>query len=177
VLEYDAVKRFYGKRRAQRSGVLLMNHIDEGLVVLDEINASRLAKRAFCLHPLVQADGDLVKTFDSNSDLSGLDPRAVLLAMEYRWVANNYLSDQPSRPPQEIQLSPLKDVNDMLIADKIQNYKDFLIYHLDSHPRSTRLDQYFRQWLERLGISKERFQEIGKLLKAISPLLADEAVD
>lgn len=173
MLEYDAVQRFYGKRRARRSGVPLMNHIDEGLVVLDEIRASDLAKRAFCLHPLVQENAALVETFSNDPDLAKFSPRAVLLAMEYRWVANNYLSHHPSRPPQEIELSPLKDVNDMLIADKVQNYKDFLIYHLGTHTRSARLDQYFRQWLERLGVSKERFQEMGRLLKAISPLLED----
>lgn len=175
MLEYDAVKRLYGKRRARRSGVLLMNHIDEGLVVLDEIKASDLARRAYCLHPLFQENSTLVEIFATPTVLNGLDTRAIVLAVEYRWVANNYLSHHPSRPPQEIELSPLKDVNDMLIADKVQNYKDFLIYHLGTHAKSTRLDQYFRQWLERLGISKERFQEMGRLLKAISPLLEEEA--
>lgn len=150
---------------------MLMNHIDEGLIVLDEIRASEFAKRGFCLHPLFQEDSALVANFSAAADL---DPRTVLLAMEYRRVANNYLSHHPSRPPQEIELSPLKDVNDMLIADKVQNYKDFLIYHLGTHPRSARLDQYFRQWLERLGISKERFQEMGTLLKTVSRLLEEE---
>jgi hypothetical protein len=171
VTEYDAVKQFYGKGRARRTGVLLMNHIDEGLVVLDEIKASSLAKRGFCLHPLFQEDAALVKTFAA---MPVLDAQTVLLAMEYRRVANAYLSQHESRAPQEIELSPLKDVNDMLIADKVQNYKDFLTYHFRTHPRSARLDQYFRQWLERLGVSKERFVEMGALLKAVSSLLEEE---
>lgn len=168
--EYEVVSKFYGRRRARRSGVLLMNHIDEGLVILDEIGASELAKRGFCLHPLFQENSALVSTFEQ---LPEVDPRALLLAVEYRWVANNYMSHHQSRAPQEIELSPLKDVNDMLIADKVQNYKDFLIYHLGTHPRSARLDQYFRQWLERLGISKERFKELGVLLKEISVRLEE----
>lgn len=172
MIEYQAVSAFYGAGRASRSRVPLMNHIDEGLVVLDEIGASDLAKRGYCLHPLFQENSALVESIEKLP--TGIDMRAIVLAMEYRWVANNYLSSHPSRAPQEIELSPLKDVNDMLIADKVQNYKDFLIYHLGTHPRSARLDQYFRQWLERLGVSKERFQELGVLLKEISPLIEAE---
>lgn len=163
--ELAAISNYYGKRCAERSGVPLMNHITEGLLVLDEIKASEWAKRGWCLHPLVQEDTALHENFDW---LQQFHPWSVALAMEYRWVANSYLSSHPNRPIQEIYLSPLPDVNDMLIADKVQNYKDFLIHHLGSHPNSARLDQYFRQWLERLGISRERFQELGKLLKDVS---------
>lgn len=165
MIEYQTILTYYGERRTTRSGVRLMNHIDEGLVVLDEIQASELAKRAYCLHPLVQEDAALVSNMHL---LHSTTPEAVALAMEYRWVANNYLSFHNSRAAQEIELSPLADVNDMLRADKVQNYKDFLIYHLASHPQAARLDQYFRQWLERLRISKEQFQELGSLLKEIS---------
>jgi len=44
--------------------------------------------------------------------------------MEYRSVANDYLSTRIISDVQEIRLSPLPDVQDMLIADKVQNYKD-----------------------------------------------------
>lgn len=172
--EYAAILAFYGDRCAKRSGVPLMNHIDEGLVILEEIGATEWAKRAFCLHPLVQEDDNLEEHFDW---LRQFDPWVVALTMEYRSVANEYLSQCPSRAPQEIRLSPLTDVNDMLIADKVQNYKDFLIYHLDTHDRAQRLDQYFRQWLERLGVSKERFRELGRLLKDVANRLQEEPGD
>jgi hypothetical protein len=79
------------------------------------------------------------------------------LAMEYRSVANAYLSPHGHRAPEDIRLSPLEDVNDMLIADKVQNYKDFLLHHA-AHPRAMELDAYFTAWLQRLGVSAETFQ-------------------
>lgn len=56
-----------------------------------------------------------------------MDKRVLLLGMEYRYTANNYLSFKPADDP--IHLSPIAEVNQMLIADKIQNRKDFEIYH------------------------------------------------
>jgi hypothetical protein len=56
-----------------------------------------------------------------------VDKRVLLLAVEYRNIANEYLSHKPST--NDVHLSPIKDVNTMLIADKIQNRKDFEIYH------------------------------------------------
>ena len=47
----------------------------------------------------------------------------------------------------------------ILIADKIQNRKDFELYHLGKHERSDELDSYFKNWLERLNISEEFYQE------------------
>ncbi|MDJ1501575.1 hypothetical protein [Xanthocytophaga agilis] len=59
---------------------------------------------------------------------------------------------------EEIRLSPLNEVNQMLIADKIQNRKDFERYHQQSHARSEELTIYFANWLKRLGISEEKYQ-------------------
>lgn len=146
MLELDEIRRYYGIQRAKRSGVLYIKHIVEGLIVLDEIKATEWAKRAFCAHPLVQNDEELRVNC---TEMHRFHPNVIMLAMEYRWVANSYLSHHPSKPAHEIYLSSLPDVNDMLIADKVQNYKDFLIYQVKTHPR---LDQYFRQWLLRLCI-------------------------
>lgn len=154
--------RHYGERTAARSQVPLMQHIDEGLTVLRLIGASELAQRAYCLHPLVQGDEDLRQSLDQ---LVGCDPRAVALAMEYRQVASAYLSHHPSRPAEEIGLSPLEAVNQMLVADKVQNYKDFLIHHRATHPNAVRLEEYFRQWLGRLEVSIERFEELRAALE------------
>lgn len=160
--EYLAIREFYGARRAERSGVLYINHIDEALRILAWLQADELPKRAFCLHPLFQRDEDLAANWNANVDR--LHPRAVLLAVEYRSVANETLSHRPLQSAQEIRLAPLAEVNTMLAADKIQNRKDFELYHLQTHPRSAELQRYFALWLERLGIGETVYQEFKRRL-------------
>lgn len=150
--EYKLIFDFYGSRIARRAKIPLMNHIHEGLTILSEIGASEEAKRAFCIHPIVQSDEDLANNFHQ---IKGLDPVVVALAFEYRSVANEYLSHRTISTLSDIRLSPLKDVNDMLIADKIQNNKDFLLYHKATHVRSKELEQYFQNWFARLGLPSE----------------------
>ena len=52
--EYGWIEAEYGNKTTRRTGVHLMNHIDEGLFVLAAIGASDDAKRAFAIHPLLQ---------------------------------------------------------------------------------------------------------------------------
>lgn len=149
--ELHFISIFYGDKRAERSGAPLINHINEGLAVLKHIGASEMAMRAYCLHPIVQSDAD----FRANYHLMcNFDGAVVALAMEYRRVANAYLSKRTISSIDEIELSPVKEVNDMLIADKVQNRKDFLRFHKGTHQRSQELDEYFKNWFKRLNIDE-----------------------
>lgn len=155
--EYQAIKEFYGDRRANRSQAPLINHIEEGLTVLRNIGASEAAMRAYCLHPLFQMDDDLKR----NADFArNQDPYVLMLAMEYRSVANEYLSHRQIKGISEIRLSPLPEVNQMLVADKMQNFKDFMIHHYGTHARSKELHQYFKNWFEKLGIPQGVFESL-----------------
>ena len=156
--EYKYVQQYYGDTVTDRTGIHMMNHIDEGLFILEKINASENAKMAYIAHPLMQSDADLTTFWKSNGpDI--MSRRILLLALEYRNIANAHLSYHPSGLD-NFMLSPLKEVNDMLIADKIQNRKDFELYHMDSHPRSDKLKQYFIEWLQKLGITEEIYAEM-----------------
>lgn len=146
--EWTLIERFYGDKRANRSQVPLVNHIIEGVQILDDIHADYYTRGAFCIHPMVQSDADLAVNFDTLRKSVSSDVLA--LAMEYRSVANEYLSQRTIQSVDEIRLSPLSQVNQMLIADKVQNYKDFILYHHGTHPRSDELHQYFQNWLIRL---------------------------
>lgn len=158
-IEYRMVEAFYGARETERSRVKLINHINEGLVVLDCINATDEAKRAFCLHPILQADRDLQENYGAIKNT--IDGAVMCLAMEYRSTANNYLRERVHESPlPEIKLSPLWEVNDMLIADKVQNRKDFLTYHKDTHPNRDELTVYFSRWLDKLGITEKKYSQL-----------------
>lgn len=154
--EYKAISDYYGDRRANRSQVLLMNHIDEGLGILDEIRAPEEAMRAYCLHPILQDDAAL-----AHAPLDSLthSPKVMALAMEYRSVANEYLSQRQIGGIAEIRLSPIACVNQMLIADKVQNYRDFLRHH-SGHERAVELDAYFRNWMKRLGVDFDALEKV-----------------
>lgn len=82
-------------------------------------------------------DPDIKAFWENDKNFENINPRVLLLAVEYRNIANGYLSFMPSRP--EVKLSPIDDVNKMLIADKIQNRKDFENYHLGNNITLTTL--------------------------------------
>lgn len=165
--ELRLITNFYGHKTAERSGVPLIKHIYEGLAILQEIGASRLARRAYCLHPIFQSDGAL-KASLSSGIIDEVDSDVLLLVMEYRNQANTWLSDKVQKdvswesPGASSEVSyhcvgsptpgPLSEVRDMLIADKVQNYKDFMEHHHGSHARSAELKLYFLTWFRALGI-------------------------
>ena len=156
--EYTAISMYYKNGRAERSGVRLMNHIDEALFILDQIGAPEIAKKAFCLHPILQMEPDRLP--EVSRDIGGgIDQRAVAFAAEYAEVANGYLSSHPKRE----ELMPLGTsdvVKQMLIADKVQNRKDFELYHACSHPRAERLAEYFGEWLAALRVTESSYQRL-----------------
>lgn len=166
VMQHYADKDTLGGRRARRSRMYLMNHIDEGVYIMQRRGVRLDAQRAFCLHPLLQDDADLKENFGICS--SWVDARVMGYALEYRNIANAYLSHRSIKNVDEIALSPLPEVNEMLVADKIQNYKDFILYHADTHRRASELDEYFSFWLERLNVVED-YWKMKRELEAINP--------
>lgn len=152
---FNLIYKYYGNKTAARSKVPLIAHIVEGVNVLKGINASDEAIKAFMIHPIFQSD-EVIGKYEY---IHAIDPHIMMLVMEYRSIANLCLPKQNIKYSMEIKLSKLKDVNDMLIADKVQNYKDFLAYHKSSHEKSNELNNYFYLWLKRLNVN---FEELVK---------------
>jgi hypothetical protein len=163
---FIAVNEFYKGKSAERSGVPYINHIREGLTIMEARGASTTAMNAYCLHPLIQNDKDFVNALDPASPqakglhLANPSLAELLLASEYRRVANSYLSKDPDPIVMTILTDDLKE---MLIADKVQNRKDFELHQAD-HPRHLQLKAYFESWIRLLGITEAEYSRLTSLI-------------
>lgn len=139
---YKLIKKYYNGETTKRSRVPLMNHINEGIEILKSINADDITIDAYCLHPILQSD----ESFNTNyeMDFTGIPTASLILAVEYRRVANSYLSKDKIESFVGFTNERIKQ---MLYADKVQNEKDFKIYHEKTHPRGEKLREYFNNWL------------------------------
>lgn len=168
--EWKLARERLNGRTAKRSGIPYFQHVAEGVTILAALGAPLVAQQAFCLHPLTQADADLVANWN---DLGQCDALAVALTMEYRWVANRGARRALRAAGWRIEKSCLPLINTMLIADKVQNRKDFLAhFRPGTHPEYEELVRYFDLWMDALEISDERYVELTSLLPpALHPLL------
>jgi len=156
--EYLIMSKVYGDEKASRSGLYLMNHIDEGADIMIQRNASEDAIKAFIAHPMLQDDEHFMdkKELLLNNVMAHCSKYTLLLCMEYRKVANAYLCKPETDNWTQEQIKfhcpiLLSDVREMLVADKVQNYKDFLQYHALTHPRRNELFAYFNNWITYLN--------------------------
>lgn len=143
---------FYGNRTAERSGLPLTNHIVEGLKILNLLlppdDDTTVAHCAWCIHPIIQGDAEFHKEMRSRR-LANADPWAIMLATEYRNFANSYLSTH--RKPQmkylQRRIRATRFMRELLIADKIQNKKDFYAQPKGTYENQYTLIYYFEVWL------------------------------
>ena len=122
---YGIIAEKYRGKVARRSGVSYLNHIREGAFVLHSLYGDDLETlEPYCLHPLFQSDKLLAQLLSPGApELACISPRALVLGMEYRRVANGYTIKHKVRSPENIEIGPLSPVHKMLVADKIQNKK------------------------------------------------------
>lgn len=155
--EYLMLRQFYGGKTAERSGVPLINHIREGVHLMGYIGADLGSRLGYVLHPMLQAYDDLQRNYLRVASEPSVSVSAVVFAMEYRRAANAYLC-KPSTDFWTVgdivtaTETLLPQVRDMLIADKVQNFKDFTLHHYGTHPRSEQLNRYFNMWFRRLDV-------------------------
>lgn len=155
--EYIVMSKVYGDEKASRSGLYLMNHIDEGAGIMVRRKASEHAIAAFIAHPMLQDDEHFEDDYQLklNNVIKHCSKYTIVLCMEYRKVANAYLCKPETDGWTQEQIKfhcPLimPEVKEMLIADKVQNYKDFLQFHALTHPRRNELYTYFNNWIKYL---------------------------
>ena len=155
---YAVIQKHYGERKARRSGQRYMSHIDEGLTALKILGASWHTMGAWCLHPVVQSNAELLAVL-KNGCLRDTPVESVILAMEYRQWANAHLSFHAPKPP---EFGPCLEVKQMLIVDKIQNRKDFekYLFAPGAIKNKDRLIEYFKEWFDALSITNEQYLAI-----------------
>jgi hypothetical protein len=153
---YNLIAKYYSDTKAKRSGLYYINHIEEGIYILEKIGADSDTISAWCIHPMMQSDDDF-KNFYENNLFKNIPSNILLLGAEYRNIANAHLSRHYKKIP---KLSSITQVNEMLIADKIQNKKDFECYvrHADN---AQRLCEYFDEWFCALNISQKTYEEFS----------------
>lgn len=174
VPEYTSIHRAYSKIRAKRSGLPYMRHIIEGAKILQLMTSDEHVMRAWLIHPLFQMDDLLCPIYnDGVYDVVSDDPRVLLLAMEYRNVANAFLPKDTYSHDVYPKRSPLADVNWMLVADKVQNNYDFTNYvrqHISSE-ESSKLRRYFDKWFIELGCN---VNDVSRMERVINPYVGSQ---
>lgn len=159
--EYMLISAYYGDKCAKRSGVPLMNHIREGIKLLIAWDRPEVEQRAFALHPIFQAGGSMGFRTIAPSDQRPIADEVIDLAKEYGKIANTYLC-QPEKDAFTIEgdwwalKKYLGNMSTscawMLLADKVQNQKDFRIHHWFTHERARYLEAYFNHWIGMLRL-------------------------
>lgn len=173
--EYIQIRKFYAGRTCKRTGVAHIEHIDQGLRILDDLNAPQDTKRAWCLHPLAQA-------VTSGSDRKDKNVGAYLLgrwrnrvaatrAFDYALSADQVLSRDPLHRFDNIVKPTLASTYMMLVADKIQNYHHFESEWDSFDPQDRyRLSTYFDRWHDVLSLNPDQVGYYTALLKKTYPL-------
>lgn len=145
---YKEIEKEYKGKSTKRNNVPYMNHINEGIQVLINIKASENVIAAFCLHPLFQDNKSLMTSLSNKSLINKINKEVLILLIEYRKAANYYSSR--SKEVSAPRLSPIRGVNEMLLADKVQNYRDFKENQKPGinikKERYDWLDDYFKKW-------------------------------
>jgi hypothetical protein len=165
------IEEFYGDECAERSGIPKINHIREGLIILEDIYPIEAdpvfaaVHAAWCIHPIVQSNSDFMAEL-KQGDLIKSDPAAIMLAVEYRNLANAYLSKDPAPRLEGLSLQIKSGlVWGMLVADKVQNYKDFRAQPKGTYENESRLREYFMDWIcDILGLSMMQLQRYNGLI-------------
>lgn len=171
--EYKVIQEVYGERKANRSQVPYMNHIDEGMAIIDHFTeeSDDIAKRAFCLHPIYQVD-EFMNIAQQKGLLRNLSKTTKFFASDYGFIANRYLAKHKLQTDHRfISYGKSQTLKRMLIADKVQNYKDFVKYHYNSHPNSEHLNNYFISWF--YGLADGDFHQANVYFRYSVELMGD----
>lgn len=180
---YIAISSLYNNKKARRTQIPYMKHIDDGVKILQHLGVTDPeVYDAWLLHPLIQTMSiNQVEAFLSSYGLpplhSGVSLNTIALAKQYADVANSFLPnvvDQNLHHTFNIYIACPK-LKALLIADKVQNYVDFCMSsdmgYFDEEPDDyvpNRME-YFNMWLGRLDIDESNFEPLRECVSRDYP--------
>lgn len=158
--EWDITRNLLSGQKSRRTNVSYFDHVEEGVKILQELNVPLVIQQAFVIHPLLQGDDALAENLPH---VVYFDPLALVLCMEYRRVANLGTRKNLRDNGWNITLSPMAEVNLMLVADKIQNRKLYETKFPKTDPEYEEIGHYFRVWMDALLIPEYDYQILAAL--------------
>jgi len=158
--EYRLVEAVLGDSRGSPGDEFLMNHVDEGLAVLADLDTSDLAFRAYCLLPLVSDEASFVKYHSALEQVlepipAGRDTLALAIhCSKVMRAGAQQLNNALAKVPAGLSSA----VVNLLVAKYVRRKKA-----LEADPARTydsaELDAQYQCWLERLGVAG-RYHEL-----------------
>lgn len=174
---YQIIKEHFAGQIATRSALPYINHIHEGIYILNRcFGWDETTAEAFCVHPIFQDVSDDSHATQARCK-SELNHRVTDLASQYAKAANAYTSKHRLLEIAAIPLPSDSAVRQMLVADKVQNKKDFVAQVLNPSTANSNsqgnaqlnahLMSYFDRWLDRLGVTPTNFTELATELQDV----------
>ena len=121
-LEYYIMRSQLGSLK-NNFGQSVQEFMDQGLEILRRLEVDELTLKAFCLSAFVKKEERLKQLL--SLDLSSIDPRALVLAMEFRRLYLSFPMGVPSKVGLDLELSSMKEANEIVAAEKIVAYRGY----------------------------------------------------
>lgn len=144
---YRGIVKYLGNKKVESTPVYQIHKVEYGLAILNWMNANKLCQQATCIMPKIYDDKDLAENWQEFSYKD--DIKSMLLAMETKNLLKLNSVGKTSNC-NLMQISNLKEVNDMLIATAIKN---FFIFerHKEMYARPILISQHFSSWLNKFN--------------------------
>ena len=160
---FRLVYSHYGESISAATNKRFIDAIFEGIRIGEYLEYSRDAIDAFCLIDIVYPDYNLKY---HRPKLSRLDPKIVLIAMEYRHIAKSHADMCGVFKP-----SVISEANEVLVMDVVRSKKDFIDNYYgagDLSKNEQEQDQTiydgFNNRLKALGISQKEYDKLVSLI-------------
>lgn len=164
-IHYQIISELYEGQKAKRTQLPYIKHIDDGLLILDDLDADLITKEAWCMHPIFQMPDLKEKVMDSKGQPQ-IRLATAILAAEYAETANQYRTVNYQSFHDNLPEIPNSRVKKLLTCDKVQNYIELEnTRHLLPYETVDRTHRYLLNWLHHLSFDPVQMDYMRTLSK------------